>query len=170
MYKVYLSPQTQDENIGAEQFRMQQIADVVEQYLLQTGDYAVYRNVINMTQQEIINDSNEVKPDMHVAIHSNYGTNKGIECYVKVGCEKSNGFGKEIYKQVLSIYYDKNVDNGLFYDAKIQEINKVECPAILIVVGNHNNMSDIAWIANNIENIGQEISKGIEKGFMLKSC
>lgn len=175
MYKVYLSPSSQSKSFGVgdfgvEDFRMNQIADVVEQMLLQTGEYAVFRNVSGMTKEEIIKDSNEVKPDIHIAIHSNYGNKQGCECYVKVGDEKSNGFGKEIYKEVLALYYDKSIDNGLVYDGNVIEINRVEASAILIEVGCHDNPNDVKWMIANIDNIGRAIYRGIEKGFSLKVC
>ena len=165
MYKVYLSPSTQDKSFGVgdfgvEEFRMNQIADVVEQVLLQTGEYAVFRNVSGMTKEEIIKDSDEVKPNIHVAIHSNYGNKPGCECYVKVGDETSNGFGKEVYREVLALHYNKN----------IEEINKVNSPAILIEVGCHDNDNDAKWIISNIDNIGRAIARGIAKGFTLKVC
>lgn len=175
MYKVYLSPSTQTKSFGVgdfgvEEFRMNQICDVVERDLLQRGDYAVFRNVAGMTKEEIITDSNEVNPNIHVAIHSNYGNKPGCECYVKVGDEISNGFGKEIYKEVLALYYNKSIDNGLVYDKNVIEINKVNSPAILIEVGCHDNQNDSKWMVENIENIGHAISRGIEKGFTLKVC
>lgn len=175
MYKVYLSPSTQDKsfgvgNFGVEEFRMNQIADVVEQSLLQSGEYVVFRNVSGMTKEEIIADSNDAKPNIHVAIHSNYGNKPGCECFVKVGDETSNGFGKEVYKEVLALHYDKNIDNGLVYDKNIIEINKVNAPAILIEVGCHDNYNDAKWIIANTQNIGRAIARGIEKGFTLKVC
>lgn len=175
MYKVYLSPSTQDKSFGVgdfgvEDFRMNQIADIVQQELLQRGNYAVFRNVSGMTKEEIIADSNEVKPDVHVAIHSNYGNKIGCECYVKVGDERSNGFGKEVYKQVLALYYDKSQDNGIIYDKNVVEINSVLSPAILVEVGCHDNENDSKWMVANIQNIGRAIANGIEKGFTLKVC
>ena len=175
MYKVYLSPSTQDKsfgtgNFGVEEFRMNQIADVTEQMLLKTGEYAVFRNVSGMTKEEIIADSNEVKPFIHVAIHSNYGKKQGCECYVKVGDEVSNGFAKEVYKEVVSLYYNKDIDNGLIYDKKIVEINKVNSPAFLIEVGCHDNENDANWIVSKTKEIGEAIARGIEKGFKLKYC
>jgi len=175
MYKVYLSPSTQDKsfgigNFGVEEFRMNQIADVVEKILLLDGEYAVFRNVEGMSKEEIIADSNGVKPNIHVAIHSNYGNKPGCECYVKVGDETSNGFGKEVYKEVLALQYDKSIDNGLVYDKNVIEINKVNSPAILIEVGCHDNENDAKWIIENIENIGRAIARGIVRGFSLKVC
>ena len=121
-------------------------------------------------KEEIIQDSNEANPNIHVAIHSNYGNKPGCECYVKVGDETSNGFGKEVYREVLALYYDKSIDNGLVYDENIVEINKVKSPAILIEVGCHDNEGDANWMVANIQNIGRAIARGIVKGFTLKVC
>ena len=175
MYKVYLSPSTQDKsfgvaNFGVEEFRMNQIADVVEQLLLKTGKYIVYRNISGMTKGEIIKDSNEVNPNIHIAIHSKYGKKPGCKCFIKVGDEVSNGFGKEIYKEVLALYDDKTMDDGIDYDENVIEINKVNSPAILIEVGCHNNTNNAEWIVQNINIIGRAIYNGIEKGFTLKVC
>lgn len=175
MYKVYLSPSTQTKSFGVgdfgvEEFRMNQIADVVERELLQDGEYAVFRNVSGMSKEEIISDSNEVKPNIHVAVHSNYGNKPGCECYVKVGDDISNGFGKEVYREVLALHYNKNIDNGLVYDKNVIEINKVNAPAILIEVGCHDNENDSKWMITNIDNIGRAIARGIKKGFTLKVC
>ncbi len=175
MYKVYLSPSTRAKsfgtnNFGTEEFRMNQIADIVERELLKTGEFAVYRNVNGMTIDEIIKDSNDVGPNVHVAIHSSYGNKLGCNCYVRVEDDLSNGIGKEIYKQLLSIYYNKNMDNGLTYDKTITEIHKVNSAAIKIELGNRENKEDANWIIYNIENIGKAIAIGIEKGFALKLC
>jgi len=175
MYKVYLSPSTKDKsfginNFGTEEFRMNQIADAVETYLLQTGEFAVYRNVNGMTIDEIIKDSNDVKADVHIAINSGYENKPGLNCYVKVGDELSNGIGKEVNKQVLTIYHSKNIDNGLTYDENIIEIHKVSSHAIKVEIGSRENEQDVSWIISNIENIGKAIAVGIEKGFALKAC
>ena len=175
MYKVYLSPSTNDKsfginNFGTEEFRMNQIADVVETYLLKTGNFAVYRNVVGMTIDEIIKDSNDVRVDAHIVIHSRYSSNPGLNCYVKVGDNISNGIGKEVYKQVISIYHNKNIDNGLTYDENITEIHRVKSPAIKIEVGRHDNECEASWIIANVENIGRAIAIGIEKGLNLKIC
>lgn len=175
MYKVYLSPSTKDKsfginNFGTEEFRMNQIADAVETYLLQTGNFAVYRNVNGMTVDELIKDSNDVRPNVHIAIHSSYNNKLGINCYVKVGDNLSNGIGKEVYKQVHRIYHNINIDNGLTYDKSIIEIHKINAPAIKIEVGSRENVEDTSWVIQNVDNIGKAIALGIEKGFALKIC
>ena len=85
MYKIYLSPSTQDKSIGVgeygtEEYRMNMVADVVEKILLQSEDYVVYRNRKGMQRGDIIKESNTLNVDIHIAIHSNYGGANGPEC------------------------------------------------------------------------------------------
>lgn len=175
MYKVYLSPSTQDKtfgigNFGNESYRMNQIADEVEKQLLILREYVVYRNNFQMTKEDIIEDSNNQKADIHIIIHSNYNEERGISCYIKENCLRSNGVAKEVYKQLQSIYYDKNIDNGIIYDNKIEEISKVNNASVLVEVGCNKNLQDANWIAQNIKEIGKAIAIGIDKGIHLKLC
>jgi len=175
MYKVYLSPSTQSTSFGAqdfgtEEYRMNQIADSVEKRLLETGEFIVFRNKTNMTKKEIIEQSNNLKTDMHIAIHSNYGGAQGPECFVKVGDERSNGIAKEIYKSLMRIYYDRSIDNGLSYNNEIVEIMSVETSSVLVEVGYHDNIKDAKWIVENIEKIGIAIADGIIASLKLKVC
>lgn len=175
MYKVYLSPSTQDKtfgvgNFGSEAYRMNQIADEVEKQLFELREYVVYRNNVKMTKEDIIEDSNKQNADIHVAIHSNYGKEQGINCYTKENCLRSNGVAKEIYKQLIGIYYDKNIDRGIIYDNKIVEVTNIKNAAVLVEVGFHGNIEDSNWIIKNIKDIGKAIANGIDKGIRLKLC
>lgn len=175
MYKIYLSPSTQSKSFGVgdfgtEEYRMNQIVDSVEKKLLESGEFIVFRNKSNMTKKEIIKESNNLKIDSHIAVHSNYGGAQGPECFVKVGDERSNGIAKEIYKNIMKIYYDKSIDNGLSYNSEIVEIMKVEASSVLIEVGYHDNVKDAKWIIDNIERIGVAIAEGIIASLKLKIC
>lgn len=175
MYKVYLSPSTQDKSFGVgdfgtEEYRMNQIADEIEKRLLESGEFIVFRNKPNMTKKEIVEESNSLKMDIHIAVHSNYGKAQGSECFVKVGDERSNGIAKEIYKNIMKIYYDKSIDNGLSYNSEIVEIMQVEASSVLVEVGYHDNINDAKWIVDNIEKIGIAIAEGIKASLKLKVC
>lgn len=175
MYRIYLSPSTQSKSFGVgsfgtEEYRMNMIADVVERKLLENGNFLVFRNKSNMTKETIIKDSNNIKADMHIAIHSNYGGARGPECFVKVGDERSNGIAKEIYKALIKIYYDKSTDNGLEYNNEILEIMMVKASAVLVELGYHDNVKDAKWITDNIEEIGTAIANGIIESLKLKVC
>lgn len=86
---VFLSPSAQEYNIGlgnfgSEEYRMNRIADIIEKRLINDG-YVVYRNNPNETLKQIVQQSNKINPDIHVALHSNAsGTNikgQGPEIY-----------------------------------------------------------------------------------------
>ena len=175
MYKVYLSPSLKSksigvENYGLESYQMNKIADEVEKCLEKDGKFIIFRSKEFMTREEIIDDSKSIKPDIHIAIHSKMGDKEGPECYTKVNSEISNGFAKEIYKAIQSIYYNKDIDNGVIYDDKIIEIMSVNSPAVLIQVGCHESVNDARWIEKNTKNIGEAIANGIITGFELKPC
>lgn len=175
MYKIYLSPSVQDKSFGVgdfgtEEYRMNAIADVVERKLLQNGQFLVFRNKKRMNKNDIIKESNELNVNIHIAIHSNYGGDQGPECFVKVGDERSNGIAKEIYKEIMKIYYNKNIDNGLLYNNEIVEIMTVKASAVLVEVGYHDNINDAKWIVNNMEKIGVAIADGIISSLKLKAC
>ncbi|NLN64887.1 MAG: N-acetylmuramoyl-L-alanine amidase, partial [Clostridiaceae bacterium] len=77
---VYLSPSTQENNIGygdygTEEERMQQVCDVVQEELLRHG-ITVFRNTPDMTLNQVVADSNQKDPTIHFAIHSNASTGK----------------------------------------------------------------------------------------------
>lgn len=63
---------------------MNRIADIIEKRLKDDG-YVVYRNNPNETLKQIVQQSNKINPDIHVALHSNAsGTNikrQGPEIY-----------------------------------------------------------------------------------------
>lgn len=175
MYKVYLSPSTQSNslgvgNFGTEEYRMNMIVDVVERKLLEQGQILIFRNKPSMNKNEIIAESNKLKTDIHIAVHSNYGEAQGPECFVKVGDERSNGIAKEIYKELMKVYYDKTVDNGLFYNNEILEVMTVNSSAVLVEIGYHDNIKDAKWIVENIEKIGIAIADGIIASLKLKTC
>lgn len=63
---------------------MNRIVDIIEKRLIDDG-YVVYRNNPNETLKQIVQQSNKINPDIHVALHSNAsGTNikgQGPEIY-----------------------------------------------------------------------------------------
>ena len=175
MYKVYLNPLTCMEGIGIKNFGLpnhwiNQIVDEIKKYLIKEGNYVVYTKKENMTAEQIINDNNEISPNIYVAINTSSETTKGIEVYTKVGCEISNGYAKETYKELSKVYYDKQIDNGVIYKDKVVELMKIDSPAILINLGCNKNKHDVDWIVNNITGISLAIEKGIVKATKLRPC
>ena len=177
---VYLSPSTQEKNIGAgnygsEEYRANLICDITESELKRHG-ITIYRNKPSMTLAQVVSDSNKKKADIHFAIHTNaYNeTSRGCEvfCYKK-------GIGSEGEKLANAVYLylaaitptaDRGVKQGYnFYGEgkSMYELEKTKMPASLVEVAFHDNIADATWIINNIELIGVTIAKGILKYFNI---
>jgi N-acetylmuramoyl-L-alanine amidase len=169
--KVYLSPSTQERNIGAgnygsEEYRANQIADVVESELKKHG-IVVYRNKPTMSLTQVVNDANKTDADIEFAIHTNAYDNKSRGC--EVFCHKFGGEGEKVaravYKEISAITPtgDRGVKEGYnFYNGKpMYEPCYTKMPAALIEIDFHDNPDSAKWIIESIEKIGIAIAKGI---------
>lgn len=172
--KVYLSPSTQEKNIGAgnygtEEYRMNQLADVIEDILKKHG-VEVKRNNPNMSLYEVVTDSNNFKPDLHFSPHSNAYDKESRGCEVfcwKLG-QEGEKIAKIIYDELSNITptSDRGVKQGYNYFGEgkhLYELANTKAIACLAEVAFHDNSSDALWIINNINLIGKVISKGILK-------
>ncbi len=170
--KIYISPSTQEKNIGfgdygTEEFRMNQIANKLEELLIKNG-YEVYRNSPEMTVQDIVDDSNKVMPDIHIALHSNASINgeaMGIEIFASRENSSSDKLARLIYDELQNIYYDKDFGRGIKYTNELKEVREVLAPVVLIEMGFHDNPQDSKWILDNEDNIANAIFSAIEKYF-----
>ena len=170
--KVYLSPSTQEKNIGAlnyktEEYEMNLVCDVIQKILLE-HDVVVFRNKPTMSLAKVVIDSNTVKPDIHFAIHSNAGNKKVrgavVYCY-KFGSEGEK-FAKVIYDKLSKItpVKDHGVQQGYnFYGIgkHMYEVAYTTAPACLAETSFHDNPDDAKWIMNNIDLIGRTYAEGI---------
>lgn len=161
MSKVYVSPSTQEHNIGAakygtEEYRMNQIADVVVP-LLQYNNFTVYRNNPQMSLRQVVNDSNSKHVDIHVAIHSNAGGGRGAEAFYT----SSNGkiLADDLYKYIAPL--TPTSDRGVKFTNSLYELNRTTAVAALTEVAFHDNRDDANFIINNIYEIGEAIAKGV---------
>lgn len=179
MVKVYLSPSAQEHNTGSnnygtEEYRMNQISDIVEKILKQ-HEINVYRNIPTMSLKEIVKDSNNKKPDIHFAIHSNAFNGKARGC--EVFCHKFNSKGHELAKKIykylspLTPTNDRGIKQGFnFYGIgkHMYELAYTAAPASLIEIAFHDNPEDAAWIINNIEPIAISLAKAILDYFNIQ--
>lgn len=171
---IYLSPSTQEKNIGAgvygsEEYRANQIADVTEKELIRHG-IKVYRNNPEMTLAQVVADSNKKAADIHFAIHTNAdsGIARGCEifCHEKGTNSEGEKLANAVYLQLAPITptADRGVKQGKnFYGTgkNMYELYKTKMPASLVEVAFHDNLEDAQWIISNIELIGTTIAKGI---------
>lgn len=169
---IYLSPSVQEGNMGvgdygSEEYRMNQIADLIEVKLKDKG-YIVYRNKEEYTLRQIINESNDLEPDIHVAIHSNAsldGSVLGPEVFVNGPNTRGEILAKSIYEEILNIYYDKSLGRGVKYTEELSEVTDVDAISVLVEIAFHDNVADANWIIENENEIADAIVEGIEKYF-----
>ena len=173
---VYLSPSVQNWNVGygtygTEEERMNLIADVVE-YDLDRHGVEVVRNTPDQTLQQIVAQSNQVRPDAHVAIHSNAsanGTARGPEVYVHKFNSNAQILANDIYAQLLAIAPTDGfgVKEGYtaFNGRGYYELRRTSAPAVLVEVAFHDNPADADYIINNIYELGVAITRGILEYF-----
>lgn len=174
MKTVYLSPSTQENNIGCgeygtEEKRMNEVADVTQQVLERHG-ITVYRNKPEWTLSQVVADSNSKKPDIHFAIHSNAGGGRGCEVF----CHRFGGSGERlaraVYEEIATLTPtgDRGVKEGYnFYGPgkHMYELAYTSAPAALVEVAFHDNSGDAQWIISHIVEIGTALARGILKYF-----
>ena len=170
---IYLSPSAQEYNIGygdfgSEEYRMNRIADIVEKLLKEQG-YTVYRNNPNEKLSQIVRESNEINPDIHVALHSNAsgdGFNaQGPEIFANRPNTPGDRLANLIYHEIMQIYPDPTKGRGVLHTSSLYEIIRTNAPAVLLEVAFHDNPDDAEWIINNESQIAQAIVNGINSYF-----
>lgn len=116
-----------------------------------------------MSLEQAVADSNKNNVDLHVALHSNAdkGLAQGPSVYVFRPGTKADKAAQSVYKELMEIYYDKNLGKGVNYNENLKEIRLTRSPAILIEVAFHDNPQDSKWIVDNMEEIASAIVKGI---------
>ena len=170
---VYLSPSVQEWNVGVgdygtEEQRMNEIADYLENMLKVRG-YIVYRNEPSMSLREVIAESNSIRPDIHVAIHSNASgvgfEGRGPEIYANRPNTSGARLAQSIYDEIRKIYpYDYG--RGVLFTNSLAEIVNTLSPAVLLEVAFHDNIDDANWIIQNQEMIAIAIADGIDNYFI----
>jgi N-acetylmuramoyl-L-alanine amidase len=167
---VYLSPSTQEDNIGAgnygtEEIRMNQITNVVAYHLTRHG-IVVYRNDPNMSLRRVVEDSNNKDVDFHLAIHSNAGGGRGCEVFCYKAGEAGETEAWKIYNELSAITptADRGVKQGYNYygdGIHMYEVSYTDAIAVLVEVEFHDNVIGANWISSNIEPIGIALAKGV---------
>ncbi|MDO4282206.1 MAG: N-acetylmuramoyl-L-alanine amidase [Clostridia bacterium] len=173
-YSIYLSPSAQEYNIGfgdygSEEYRMNRITDILERLLKERG-YTVYRNNPENSLAEIVNESNRLNPDIHVAIHSNAsggaGIGRGPEIYTNREGTMADTLAHNIYEQIVEIYPEPELGRGVLYTTSLYEVRETLAPTVLLEVAFHDNELDATWIMENEQVIAEAIFKGIDNYFI----
>ena len=172
---IYLSPSNQYDNYGVEEAgytsekeMMNKLADVIERELQAVG-FVVYRNNPYGDINAWNSFSNAVGADFHFAIHSNGSTNhtaRGVEIHVDDETSPALSIAANIYDNLYKIYPGNNTplyNRGIKYArGSLGEVNNNYVNnGALIEVAFHDNYEDALWIAQNLEQIGQNIASSI---------
>lgn len=133
--KVYLSPSSQTENVGVNDYGteaspMQQLSDKVKTKLTNKG-HSVYGSDNSLSLTQRITASNNAGVACHVALHSNAGGGTGPDVWYY----STSSNGKRLAENIL---------------------------AEIVEVAFHDNANDAAWIINNMDAIAQAIADGID--------
>ena len=165
MSRVYISPSTQESNIGLSPFtneekQMNGIADKLIPLLLSDGRFFVARNSPDMNVYQCAEDSNNFHADIHIAIHSNAGGGVGTEVYAYAPKTDSERLAKLLYDQIAPL--SPGADRGIKYNPGLVEVgDSVAATSCLIELAFHDNQTDATWLAYNHEIIAERLYKGI---------
>lgn len=169
MPNIFLSPSLQPANLyvngGNEAQYMGYLADALEPYLTLNGiNYT--RSRYPNTLLNAINTSNNGNYDLHLALHSNAspegkeGAFRGIQAYYYPTSVEGKIAAQDLVDSLKTIYPDPD----LVYTVPstvITEVRRTKAPAVLMEIGYHDNLQDAAWIKSNIQNIAQNLAKGL---------
>ena len=165
MKRIYISPSSQEDNLGigsfgTEEGEMNKVADALMPLLANDGRFAAKRNTPDMDVDQMAKDSNNFKPDIHIPIHSNAGGGAGTEVYAYGPNTNSDRLAQALYKQVAPL--SQGTDRGVKYNRSLVEVgDSVSATSALIELGFHDNALDAEWIMLSTAAIAKALYCGI---------
>ena len=166
MPRIYISPSTQERNIGKAPFtngevQMNKITDVLLALFVRDTRFTAKRNNPSMDDvYKIAEDSNSWLADIHIPIHSNAGGGVGTEVFAYGPNTNSERLCKALYNQIAPL--SPGADRGVKYNPKLIEVgNNVNATSGYIELGFHDNQTEATWLATNSQQIASGLYKGI---------
>ncbi len=161
---IYLSPSSQPENTYAagntnEQEQCRRIADECEKALKRCG-FDVINDQIRPWKDRVAN-SNKVKADLHVAIHTNAFDGKVAGTRIFYYAETSAGkqAAVDIFYRLAPI--TPGTSESVKANPSLYELYATNAPGVYVEVDFHD-VPDVAmWIINHVKEIGEAIARGI---------
>lgn len=171
MADVYLSPSpahfnTGYGNYGTEERRMNLIADVVEYELTRNGVTTV-RNNPDMTLTEVVADANAQNTKIYVAIQSQAAdtTQRGSQVYYYKPGGNGQRLASDIFDFLSAVTPTEDIglsDGSAMYGGLgFYELRRTGMPAVIVMVGFHDNPLDADFIIDYTYEIGVAIARGI---------
>jgi N-acetylmuramoyl-L-alanine amidase len=167
MPSVYLSASVQEKNATVlpgktEESIMQEFArNIALAIQRRTDQIDIHLNRPEMTLAEVIADSNNRHPDLHLALHSNAGGGSGTETWAWPAGTNSYAFATLLQRKVVSALGlpDRGVKDGR--EKKLAEVVKTNSTAVLIEVFFHDNESDMARFRERYAEVRDAIADAV---------
>jgi len=179
---IYLSPSNQYLNFGVksvgftnEQVMMNKVADVIEKKLKSVG-VIVYRNTnLRDGMTSWLQKSRSVNSDLHFAIHSNGSTTgdvRGMEIFVHEPTSEGLSIATKLYNNLYEIYpYNNEISTNRgvkFARGSLGEVHPANIKTgVLMEIAFHDNINDAKWIAEKIEEIGNNLAESIIEFYQI---
>ena len=168
---LYINPSVQYanlyvDNLGNEGKHMNDISILLVSMLDKYTNITVYSNnsIPGLSLSNSINQSNEVKADYHLAIHSNAGGGSGSEIFYT---KTSYNFSKSILDSLNEVlpYKTRGLKDG---SKSLYELKKTTGSACLLEILFHDEIKQATFIIDNKELIATAIYEGIISYFLEK--
>ena len=169
--KVYISPSDQGGNKYAagntnEEKQCERIAVALEKALERCGIDAL--NNMTDSMQERVRESNAWGADLHMPLHTNAFDEKvagtRLMCYDLKG--KGYKACKAIFKYLAPL--TPGTSENISVRTDLYEINQANAPTAYVEVDFHDVAKVAKWIIDNVEEIAEEICKGVCDYFNVK--
>lgn len=170
---IYISLSNEKRNIGInkiviEKELISKLVNIIDEKLIENG-YIVFKSGNKPKVEDIIEESNKIKPDLHLCLHTYETKNRkdknGPIIYVLNKNSISEAIAMKIFKQLKLIYYDPTYNRNIVYTENINELKNTNLPSIYMELFGYDNEKDNNWFMKNIENIGNSIFLGINNYF-----
>lgn len=164
----YLSPSNQTSNIGAgdygsEKEQMNLLADAIVPHLDRAG-VSFHVGDPDLTIQQRVKESNEMKAKFHLALHSNAGGKglaRGPVAYYYSDTGKA--FGELVVDSLLALGQENNRAENVKQEKSFYELRRTLAPACLLEVDFHDSESGVEFLTKCREDIAEAIAKVIIK-------
>lgn len=170
MVSVFLSPSDQLGNSYAygdtnEAVVCQQISNLLEDKLNALG--VMVDSDPNM--YNAVNRSNRMRPDLHLAIHTNASSRhnvRGVRVFYYPGSEYGKTYAEKFFRALSGLYEGSHAVKEY---ASLYELRKTVSPAVFLELDFHDNVDGAKWLINNMEHIANILCDVIADIFQLSS-
>lgn len=170
MLSVFLSPSDQLGNTYAygdtnEAVVCQQISKLLEDKLNALGVFVFS----DPNMYNAVNRSNKLRPDLHLAIHTNASPRhnvRGVRVFYYPGSEYGKTYAEQFFRSLSSLY---DGSHAIKTNAVLYELRKTVSPAVYLELDFHDTVDGAKWLIANKQLIANTLCKVICDIFQL-SC